>query len=103
MRVIPPTPAARQQSPGLTRALARELGQDNIRVNALMPGWVLTDRQLALWANPEDLTAHLARQCLPEHLKSEDIVGATLFLASKVSRMMTGQALVVDGGVVVTG
>ena len=88
---------------GLTRALARELGQDNIRVNALMPGWVLTDRQLALWANPEDLTAHLARQCLPEHLKSEDIVGATLFLASKVSRMMTGQALVVDGGVVVTG
>ncbi len=88
---------------GLTRSLARELGPDNIRVNALMPGWVLTDRQLALWATPEDLTAHLGKQCLQEHLKPADIVGATLFLASGVSRMMTGQALVVDGGVVVTG
>ncbi len=88
---------------GLTRSLARELGPDNIRVNALMPGWVLTDRQLALWATPEDLTAHLGKQCLQEHLKPEDIVGATLFLASGVSRMMTGQALVVDGGVAVTG
>ncbi|PPB80775.1 NAD(P)-dependent dehydrogenase (short-subunit alcohol dehydrogenase family) [Albidovulum inexpectatum] len=88
---------------GLTRALARELGPDRIRVNALMPGWVLTDRQLELWATPEDLAAHLARQCLKEHLKPQDIVDATLFLASNASRMMTGQAMVVDGGVVVTG
>lgn len=88
---------------GLTRSLARELGPDKIRVNALMPGWVLTDRQVELWATPEDLAAHLDRQCLKEHLKPEDIVGATLFLASSASRMMTGQALVVDGGVVVTG
>ena len=88
---------------GLTRSLARELGPDRIRVNALMPGWVLTDRQVELWATPEDLAAHLDRQCLKEHLKPEDIVEATLFLASSASRMMTGQALVVDGGVVVTG
>ena len=88
---------------GLTRALARELGPDRIRVNALMPGWVLTDRQMALWATPEDLAAHLDRQCLKEHLIADDIVDATLFLASRASRMMTGQALVVDGGVVVTG
>ncbi len=88
---------------GLTRSLARELGPDKIRVNALMPGWVLTDRQVELWATPEDLAAHLDRQCLKEHLKPEDIVEATLFLASSASRMMTGQALVVDGGVVVTG
>ena len=88
---------------GLTRSLARELGPDNIRVNALMPGWVLTDKQLEMWATPEDLAAHLQRQCLKEHLKPQDVVDATLFLASQTSRMITGQALVVDGGVVVTG
>jgi NAD(P)-dependent dehydrogenase (short-subunit alcohol dehydrogenase family) len=88
---------------GLTRALARELGNDKIRVNALMPGWVLTDKQLAMWATPEDLAAHLDRQCLKQHLQPEDMVGTTLFLASEASKMITGQAIVVDGGVVVTG
>ena len=88
---------------GLTRGLARELGPDNIRVNALMPGWVLTKRQMDLWASKEALAAHLERQCLKEHLNSRDIVDATLFLASNTSRMMTGQALVIDGGVAVTG
>jgi galactose dehydrogenase len=68
-----------------------------------MPGWVLTERQIELWATPEDLAKHLDRQCLKEHLAPEDIVGGTLFLASAASRMMTGQALVIDGGVVVTG
>ena len=72
-------------------------------MNALLPGWVLTDRQKQLWATPEGLAGHLARQCIPEHLVESDIVDAALFLASKASRMMTGQALVVDGGVVVTG
>jgi NAD(P)-dependent dehydrogenase (short-subunit alcohol dehydrogenase family) len=88
---------------GLTRALARELGPQNIRVNSLMPGWVLTDKQLQMWATPESLKAHLDRQCLKTHLKPEDIVGAALFLAADASRMITGQAIVVDGGVVVTG
>jgi len=88
---------------GLTRALAREFGPDRIRVNALMPGWVLTQKQIDLWAKPEDLARHLDKQCLKEHLGPQDIVEATLFLASNSSRMMTGQALVVDGGVVVTG
>lgn len=88
---------------GMTRSLAREFGPDGIRVNALAPGWVLTEKQLAEHATPEDLAAHLERQCLKEHLKPEDIVGAALFLASDISRMMTGQSLVVDGGVVVTG
>jgi galactose dehydrogenase len=88
---------------GLTRSLARDFGPDRIRANALMPGWVLTERQIELWATPEDLAKHLERQCLKEHLAPEDIVGGTLFLASATSRMMTGQALVIDGGVVVTG
>lgn len=88
---------------GLTRGLARELGPDNIRVNALMPGWVLTDRQKELWANDEAVAAHVARQCLKETIAPEDMVEPTLFLASNASRMMSGQALVVDGGVVTTG
>lgn len=87
----------------LTRSLAREFGPDAIRVNALMPGWVLTDKQLEMWASPEDLAAHMEKMCLKEHLKPRDITGGTLFLASNASRMMTGQALVIDGGVVVTG
>ncbi len=95
--------AAKAGITGLTRGLARDLGPDNIRVNALMPGWVLTPRQLDKWATPEALKAHLDRQCLKEHLVERDIVDATLFLASNTSRMMTGQALVVDGGVVVSG
>lgn len=95
--------AAKAGITGLTRGLARELGAHNIRVNALMPGWVLTDKQMEKWATPEGLAAHLDRQCLKEHLVEQDIVDATLFLASKASRMMTSQALVVDGGVVMTG
>lgn len=88
---------------GLTRGLARDLGPDNIRVNALMPGWVLTDRQRELWANPEDLQHHLDRQCLNIEIPPEAMVEPTLFLASAASTVMTGQALVVDAGVVVTG
>lgn len=88
---------------GLTRSLARELGPDKIRVNALAPGWVLTQKQLDLWASPEDLAAHMDRMCLKEHLTPQDIVGPCLFLASGISGAMTGQSLVVDGGVVVTG
>lgn len=88
---------------GLTRGLARELGPDNIRVNAIMPGWVITERQKELWVSEEALNAHLERQCLKETIPPEAMVEPTLFLASNASRMMTGQALVVDGGVVVTG
>ena len=88
---------------GMTRSLAREFGPDRIRVNALAPGWVLTQKQKDMWVTPEGLAAHLSRQCIPDPLEPEDIVGGCLFLASNASRMMTGQALVIDGGVVVTG
>ena len=95
--------AAKSAITGLTRGLARELGPDNIRVNALMPGWVLTERQQRLWVTEEGLQAHIDRQCLKQEIMPEDMVEPTLFLASSASRMMTGQALVVDAGVVVTG
>ena len=88
---------------GLTRSLAREFGPDGIRVNALVPGWVMTDKQREMWVTEEGLSAHLSRQCLPEPLVPHDIVGGALFLASAASAMMTGQALVIDGGVVTTG
>jgi len=95
--------AANSALNGLTRSLAREFGPDRIRVNALAPGWVMTPKQLEQWVTPEGLAAHLARQCLPDTLAPEDIAGGVLFLASQASRAMTGQALVIDGGVVVTG
>ena len=88
---------------GMTRSLAREFGTDRIRVNALAPGWVLTEKQKQLWATPVALQAQRDRQCLKDMLTPQDIVGGVLFLASESSKMMTGQALVIDGGVVVTG
>lgn len=88
---------------GMTRTLAREFGPDRIRVNALAPGWVLTQKQKDLWVTPEGLAAHLDRQCLKDTLEPLDILGGVLFLASNTSKMMTGQAMVIDGGVVVTG
>jgi NAD(P)-dependent dehydrogenase (short-subunit alcohol dehydrogenase family) len=88
---------------GLTRAIARELGPDNIRVNSLVPGWVLTDRQRKLWATKEALEGHLERQCLKVEIPPEAMVEPTLFLASAASTVMTSQVLVVDAGVVVTG
>ena len=87
----------------MTRSLAREFGADRIRVNAIAPGWVMTDKQRDLWVTPEGLAAHLDRQCLKEEILPADIVAAALFLASQASRMMTGQLMAVDGGVVVTG
>ena len=95
--------AANSALNGLTRSLAREFGPDRIRVNALAPGWVMTQKQLDQWVTPEALAAHLTRQCLPDTLEPADIAGGALFLASEASRAMTGQALVIDGGVVVTG
>jgi NAD(P)-dependent dehydrogenase (short-subunit alcohol dehydrogenase family) len=83
---------------GLTQPLAREFGPDRIRVNAIARGWVLTDRQKELWVTPESLALHLVRQCLPDPFEPEDITGAVLYVASRSSRMMTSQTLILDGG-----
>lgn len=83
---------------GMTKALARELGPSNIRANALIPGWVLTERQKELWATEEALAECLQRQCLKRTMTEEDVANAALFLASSASGMMTGQSLIIDGG-----
>jgi len=88
---------------GMTRALAREFGVYKIRVNAIAPGWVMTDKQKDLWVTPELLEDHIKRQCLKDLLVPDDIVDSVLFLASDSSKSITGQLLAVDGGVVTTG
>ena len=88
---------------GLTRALARELGPKGIRVNAIAPGWVLTEKQEKMWATPEAKAAFLEKQCLPTFMQPTDLVGPTLFLASQASAMMTGLVMVDAAGVVHAG
>ena len=83
---------------GLTRGLARELGEQGIRINVVSPGWVMTERQLRLWATP-DMEESIARmQCLPGPLQPPDIAGMVLFLASDDARACTAQEFIVDGG-----
>ncbi len=90
--------AAKAAIIGLSKALARELGPDNIRVNTLIPGWVMTERQKRLWVTPEALEECLAQQCLKSTISEEDCANSALFLASKASAMITGQALIIDAG-----
>lgn len=90
--------AAKSAIFGLTKSLARELGTHHIRVNSLVPGWVMTAKQRELWATPPAVAACLASQAIAQTLEESDIVAGALFLASSVSRLLTGQSLVIDGG-----
>jgi len=83
---------------GLTRALARDFGQDRIRVNCLVPGWVMTERQRTLWLGPDGEKRIAERQCIPDQLIPEDIARMALFLAADDSRHCTAQQFIVDGG-----
>lgn len=84
---------------GLTRALSRSYGSDNIRVNAIEPGAVMTEKQKRLWyTQQEQIDAIVARQRIQKVLDPDEIARAVLFLASDDSRMITGQTLIVDGG-----
>lgn len=84
---------------GFTRSLSRELGPAGIRVNAIAPGWVLTPRQLREHATPERRAANLAAQALKREVKPDDIANAALFLCSDSAAAITGQTLIVDGGI----
>ena len=83
---------------GLTKSLAGKLGRENVRVNAILPGMIVTERQKALWLNDDSIAAMVARQSLKRVLVAEDLVGPCLFLASNASAAMTAQTVVIDGG-----
>ena len=83
---------------GLTRGLARDLGGDKIRVNCVVPGWIMTERQITLWLTPQAEAELMKAQCLKEKLYPADIARMVLYLAADDSRMCTSQTFVVDGG-----
>jgi NAD(P)-dependent dehydrogenase (short-subunit alcohol dehydrogenase family) len=83
---------------GMTRALAREFGPERIRVNCLLPGWVMTERQVKLWLNADGEKQIDDRQCLKDRLYAADIARMALFLAADDSRMCSSQNYIVDGG-----
>ncbi len=83
---------------GMVRTLARQLGPQNIRVNALLPGWTMTERQRALWVDAAAEREIDAAQCLPGRVAPEDVARMALFLAADDSAMCTQQSFVVDGG-----
>ena len=83
---------------GLTRGLARDLGPKNIRVNCIVPGWIMTERQIALWLTPEGEQELMRRQCLKRKLLPEDIARVVLFFAADDSAACTSQSYIVDGG-----
>jgi NAD(P)-dependent dehydrogenase (short-subunit alcohol dehydrogenase family) len=87
---------------GLTRTLARELGGMNIRVNSIVPGAIVTERQQALWLSPGKEKEFLDQQCLKFRLSEDDVARAALFLASEEARGITGQNLIVDAGLAQT-
>ncbi len=83
---------------GLTRGMARDLGPHRIRVNTLVPGWTMTDRQKRLWVTPEGLARQLAAQCLPDPIEPVYVARMALFLAADDSAMCTANNYMVEAG-----
>ena len=83
---------------GLTRTMARDLGAHRIRVNTVVPGWIMTERQKNLWASPEALERHRARQCLPDLIEPVYVARMVLFLSSDDAAMCTASNYMVEAG-----
>ena len=83
---------------GLTRTMARDLGQHRIRVNTVVPGWIMTERQKALWVTPEGLENQYKRQCLPDLIDPIYVARMVLFLASDDASMCTANNYMVEAG-----
>jgi D-xylose 1-dehydrogenase len=83
---------------GMTRSFARDLGKHRIRVNTIVPGWVMTERQKALWVKPDAIARHLERQCLPDLIEPVYLARMALFLASDDSAMCTANNYMVEAG-----
>lgn len=97
---MPAYTTAKSAVQGLTRTMARDLGSYRIRVNTLVAGWVMTERQKQLWATPEALEKHRERQCLKDFVQPEHMARAALWLASDDSEMCTAQDFMVEAGVI---
>jgi D-xylose 1-dehydrogenase len=95
---MPAYTASKAAVEGLTRSLAHDFGPYNIRVNALVPGWVMTEKQLRLWIDAEAVQLIEAGQCLPGRVQPVDIARMALFLAADDSRMCSAHDYIVDGG-----
>ncbi len=95
---MPAYGTAKSAAEGLTRSLASAFGPDNIRVNTVLPGWILTERQIELWWDENSEAGLMEKQCLQRKLFPKDLVGPVLFLASDASSAMTNQRIIVDGG-----
>ncbi len=78
--------------------MARDLGKHRIRVNTVVPGWIMTERQKTLWAKPEKLEAHRQRQCLPDLIEPVYVARMVLFLASDDAKMCTASNYMVEAG-----
>ena len=90
--------AAKAAIVGLSRSLAKDFGGSNIRVNAILPGWVVTQRQLDTWLTAEAEAAWMEQVALKKRLLPVDVANLALFLAADDSAMITGQSLTIDGG-----
>ncbi len=95
---MPAYTTAKAAVEGLTKGMARDLGPDGIRVNTVIPGWIMTQRQIDLWLTPEAEAELMRAQCLKEKVYPEDVANLVLWLGSDDSRMCTSQLWVVDGG-----
>ncbi len=95
---MPAYTTAKAAVEGLTKGMARDLGPFGIRVNCVIPGWIMTSRQIELWLTPEAEANLLRSQCLKTKLLPVDVSRMVLWLAADDSRMCTGQLWVVDAG-----
>ena len=95
---MPGYTTAKSAVQGLTRSLARDLGPSNIRVNSVLPGWIMTERQVKLWLTPEGEEELMRRQCLKRKLQPDEIARVVLFLSSDDASACTNQSYIVDGG-----
>lgn len=98
MAEIPAYATAKAGIVGLTKSLAGKLGPDNIRVNAILPGMIVTERQKRLWLDDAAIAGMRDKQCLKRSLTADDLVGPCLYLASDCSSGMTAQTMIIDGG-----
>lgn len=95
---MPAYSAAKSAVVGLTRSLARDLGVHGIRVNSVLPGWIMTRRQIEKWLTPEGEEAIMRNQCLKRKLVPADVARVVVFFASDEASACTNQNYIVDGG-----